>query len=575
MESGNSIAVTTFIVNQHRSDSTLPSFTMSAVYGCYKRMKPQIRSVQRAKQGNTDEKSAWARARARWMGQLLLAFCEIEYDDDLFKQFDNYDINNPPKCFNIAFLKKMSKFKTAFWDETHKKCTIGCAGSRIGPGKPNVSVHFPRDVDGNIDIVNGTYTTDVNSILSVKYEKEVRFCLGVFLKKNEAGNVTGERLPIFDYTEKRIIAIERRDKLRLLAMMHVKKVNRGSKTSVWVECSRVPGAIYRDDAVNVVKEIGKETHKRLKAEKICTVQNLKSMTDAESDILIAKGSLRVSKTKLEKFREDARKCLDEDSPVPIDHRNADNPYLSRFGDRWEIEIDRLAMAGKICITEMIDHIFEESRKALGEDYLVYHDALSLMTGSSAVNYMKRKGYYKHWILPQLDLMNDGTGELKSYANRPVGNSPEIMPLDCSLNAQLHRAVRQHIELTQIYTKEEHKALKFSMATPIAGVSAYHRVWSIHPTASNIKKDILKVFVSARTIFEKKGCIVPGLGNRPGRRHVSNGGGGHSNWGGRRTRTLDANDYGTINLHPDAHSALEEIRSIAQDKYNIKIEKSNP
>ena len=54
IESGNSIAVTKFIVNQHRRENSMPSFTTSAVYGCYQRMKPQVKSVQRAKQGNLD-----------------------------------------------------------------------------------------------------------------------------------------------------------------------------------------------------------------------------------------------------------------------------------------------------------------------------------------------------------------------------------------------------------------------------------------------------------------------------------------------------------------------------------------
>ena len=51
-----------------------------------------------------------------------------------------------------------------------------------------------------------------------------------------------------------------------------------------------------------------------------------------------------------------------------------------------------------------------------------------MTGKDSVAYMKEKGYYKGWILPELDLMEEAGGiggKLSAYRGRPVGNHPEV------------------------------------------------------------------------------------------------------------------------------------------------------
>ena len=573
IESGNSISVTTFIVNQHRCDNLMPSFTTSAVYGCYRRMKPKLKSVERAKQGNPCSKSPWARARARWMAQLLLIFSEIDYTDKLFDQFKRDAEGKIPACFDVTFLQKMSKFKTAWWDETHKKCHIGASGSRIGPGKDNVTVHFPRDAEGNVDLVNGKYT-EAKSVLSVKYEKEVRFCLGVFLKEGDSGEVTGEKLKMFNYTEKTIVAIERRDKLRSLAILHVKKAKRTGTgtTSVWIKNTREDGAIYRNDSTGMIKGIGPGKVKALAELDIHSVNDLKNLATEKIENIGGKTISGLTTNSLNKWHHLAQVALDEDAPTPVDHRDAVNPFMSRFPLTWEFEIDKIAMAGKICVTELIDHIFTESRKAIGPDYMVYHDALSLMTGKTAVQYMRDKGYYSHWILPQLGLMEAGGDDLNSYRNRPVGNSPEVMPLDCSLNEQVHRAVRSHVELTQIYKgKTEYEGLQFSMAAPIAGVSAYERVWSIYPLSSNIRKDIEKVFVSAKTILKEKGCVVPHLGSRVGKRHVATGT-TSSGWGGARTRIRKEDERGSILVHEDAEPALGLRVILSQKKYDIKLEK---
>ena len=54
------------------------------------------------------------------------------------------------------------------------------------------------------------------------------------------------------------------------------------------------------------------------------------------------------------------------------------------------------------INDLIDHMFIESEKIMKgtiheDDYMVYHDALSLMTGKAPIDYMKSKGYWDKLI----------------------------------------------------------------------------------------------------------------------------------------------------------------------------------
>ena len=71
-----------------------------------------------------------------------------------------------------------------------------------------------------------------------------------------------------------------------------------------------------------------------------------------------------------------------------------------------------------------------------DNFYIVHDALVLMTAKETINGMKQKGYLHRWFLP-LNGLQDGT----PYAGRPVGNSPEFMPLDNSLNRDILQSLR--------------------------------------------------------------------------------------------------------------------------------------
>ena len=70
------------------------------------------------------------------------------------------------------------------------------------------------------------------------------------------------------------------------------------------------------------------------------------------------------------------------------------------------------------------------------DFIIVHDALVLLTTKEKIDWMRNNGYLHRWLLP-LNGLHDGT----PYAVRPVGNSPEFMPLDKLLNRDILHSLR--------------------------------------------------------------------------------------------------------------------------------------
>jgi hypothetical protein len=241
-------------------------------------------------------------------------------------------------------------------------------------------------------------------------------------------------------------------------------------------------------------------------------------------------------------------------PTPTDHKLAANPYKSLHGDDWHDVVKRTTkLRPFVPITDLVTHIFDESQRIMTgtnfeHDWFFYHDALSLMTAESCKKFMEEKGYYKHWLLPKKGL-NAGT----SYANHPVGNSPELMPLDCSLFSYLNLSVSRHVVYTSHLDEADHN--KFSTSTMVRAQSAYNRLWNGNPGApspSQIVNDIRNTLPSIRCIYENNGRVVPNLGNRSGRRFQRTG-----TWGGHRAKspsTLSKTRY----IHPDAIAARKNL-----------------
>ena len=135
---------------------------------------------------------------------------------------------------------------------------------------------------------------------------------------------------------------------------------------------------------------------------------------------------------------------------------------------WEQELKKVQlMQPYVCITDLVMHMVNATKKVMrGTKFegreLFFHDALSLMTTKETVSWMKEKNIYKHWILPELGC-NDIIGGKNCYANCPVGNSPELMCLDNSLNKDVREHFCRHVSCTQKLDRSDPR--RFSNATP--------------------------------------------------------------------------------------------------------------
>jgi hypothetical protein len=50
---------------------------------------------------------------------------------------------------------------------------------------------------------------------------------------------------------------------------------------------------------------------------------------------------------------------------------------------------------------------------------------------------EKKDYLKRWLLPVNIMLSKDVINLKNFLlHRPIGNSPEMMPWDCSLNKDI-------------------------------------------------------------------------------------------------------------------------------------------
>ena len=104
--------------------------------------------------------------------------------------------------------------------------------------------------------------------------------------------------------------------------------------------------------------------------------------------------------------------------------------------------------------------------SMHEDGLfIFHDALVLMTAKVTITWIKQNNYFHCWFIPM-----NGFQDCKPYAGRPVGNSPEFMPLDNSLNRDILHSLRFNCVLSRCViggegTDEEESNMRFIFSTP--------------------------------------------------------------------------------------------------------------
>ena len=168
------------------------------------------------------------------------------------------------------------------------------------------------------------------------------------------------------------------------------------------------------------------------------------------------------------------------------------------------------------------------------NWYFYHDVLSLMTADQSVKWMEETEIdgvkiKKRWLTPQLEL-NQGT----VYFGRPVGNSPEFMPLDNSLNADIMRSFEYHCSSTSILPKLDPR--RFGMETPKKVSECIHRLFDCEPgedgvpDSGRIIHDCDQVWDSMESVYEEEGAVVHSICDRNGHRYRKADAGTHG--GGR-------------------------------------------
>jgi hypothetical protein len=144
IEGGMSFSMAQMPLNGHLREEGKVTVSRDAAIQVHKRLKPKVTSIKAGKQGSSDEKSAWARARFNWLTQLLIRFGGSLNEVDLEKLKVDGALCD---CFNIAKMSSLSLAQVAFGDKTHKKCQIG----GIGASSKKEEIRYPRDKNGNVN----------------------------------------------------------------------------------------------------------------------------------------------------------------------------------------------------------------------------------------------------------------------------------------------------------------------------------------------------------------------------------------------------------------------------------------
>ena len=347
-------------------------------------------------------------------------------------------IDHPlPPAFNPSTLPVISRSQIVYFDEIHIEQHGGPITS------DGNQIRFPRNSGGTFHLEGGY--GDKLYCPTFKYPSQARFCLGVAKVSLLDGSTEGRRCDVFDYMQKKIVTIKDYELAVKSEIKRVKYLNIKSAISTWIVDTRPNGydEYHEEDEVSVLKGVGKTTMTKLNKHGIYFVGDLKRLSNDDAHALNAAEKVHNFKV----VRSLAEQAIPGKNPFQRlnltkfnrDGTPTDNPYRSRYGDRWREAIEcSTALSPIVCITELVKYMMRESARVMSgtkhaDNWYFYHDALSLMTAKQTRDWMCENDVdgnncMSKWLVPMCGC-NSGT----KFANRSVGNSPEFMPLDNSLN----------------------------------------------------------------------------------------------------------------------------------------------
>jgi hypothetical protein len=177
------------------------------------------------------------------------------------------------------------------------------------------------------------------------------------------GNLVGKRLVPYVYSGKIIVTISDFNKKVKDECDRVRNL-KSEKLGFWIQDGREKGRRYRNDSVVKLTGIAEATQVKLDNNGIKTLGDLNNLNDLEVSANAKSAGLVVSK--MIKRREYAANCVDEDSPERTDHRKANNPYISKYGEAdWKQSCAKSVMLSSyLCIPELVRHIHDETQKVM-------------------------------------------------------------------------------------------------------------------------------------------------------------------------------------------------------------------
>jgi hypothetical protein len=238
---------------------------------------------------------------------------------------------------------------------------------------------------------------------------------------------------------------------------------------------------------------------------------------------------------------------------------------------------------------MMDHIMETTAAAFKgtsheDDWLVYHDALSSWWGKKDQAHAVKIGLAQRQIRAWGDC-NKGTRcaqratriwrctrpacllvvAARRYHQGLVGDSPELcVGLDAHGFADLDDALKFNCALSSSF-HEVGDVQRFGLGTPKEIASSMRRVWEIAPSSARIVEDFEALPRVLEAIIKAKGCVVPDLFLRSGRRvHRIDGKKGEF----CETKVRSKQRKGTLTVkpvHPDNQAAYDAFRKGERDR----------
>jgi hypothetical protein len=118
MEQGYGLVTAMYQINEYCEEESLPDVGLSTVHRTMKHLGHVLRKVRRRKKGNRDPNSTWAKARQRWVAQLLVRLGKHEFDSQA-PENKHLGLNRTPSYFDPEILPPLSQHQLFFFDECH------------------------------------------------------------------------------------------------------------------------------------------------------------------------------------------------------------------------------------------------------------------------------------------------------------------------------------------------------------------------------------------------------------------------------------------------------------------------